>query len=286
MSYYTRAVAASRNTALARAAMEARYARLWKESSQAAARLAAADQARKEGDVTVASRMYMSLARATRQSTTAAGAKQRLADLATEAREKLGQIDTRLAEGHDAQSRSRIYVPEGAPVDLQPPLAWEDLVATTFREYDQLAESYGSVPAVKHELSAHVRKQRHRPEFAAVLDEPEARTLWELAQQHEQEDQACCAYWVYRQAARLAPAPSGQRARDRFARMEQDPQLVASAETCRELQECHKLYRRAERLTKARPGRARELFAQIVQRAPDDSEVFRAAKSQISETPQ
>jgi hypothetical protein len=65
--------------------------------------------------------------------------------------------------------------------------------------------------------------------------------------------------------------------------MEKDPKILTAAEACRELQECRKLYNRAEYLVKLKPTRAKEFFAQIVDRAPADSEVCRAAREQIEE---
>ena len=65
--------------------------------------------------------------------------------------------------------------------------------------------------------------------------------------------------------------------------MEEDPEIVASAAACRELQECHKIFSRAEKLSKLRQARAKELFAQIVERAPEDSELHRAALLHIQE---
>ncbi len=65
--------------------------------------------------------------------------------------------------------------------------------------------------------------------------------------------------------------------------MEQDPEVVASAVACRDLQESHRDYRRAENLSKVRRERAKELFAQVVERAPADSEVHRAALARLQE---
>jgi len=223
--------------------------------------------------------MYVSLAKPRGDVAISIQAKQRLAELAAESRQKLSDIDSRLSER--SSSASRPYVPDVAPTAQEPPQPWEDLVAAAFREYDQLVVDYSRVPAVKRELSAHVRKQRHRSEFAAVLDEPKAKALLEMAQQHESEDQPCCAYWAYKDAARLTSTPSGQLARDRLMEMERDPEVVASAEACRELQECHKLYNRAERLAAAKPTRARELFTQITERAPRDSTIWLAAQQRI-----
>jgi hypothetical protein len=65
--------------------------------------------------------------------------------------------------------------------------------------------------------------------------------------------------------------------------MEQDSQLVAAAEACRRLQECHRLYKRAEGVADANPRRARELFGQIIEQAPRDSEVYMAARKHIAD---
>jgi hypothetical protein len=159
----------------------------------------------------------------------------------------------------------------------------EKLVVEAFQEYDQVARPYGGVPAVKSELKKHVAKQRRRDEFAAVLNEPEAKILWEEGQQHERENQQCCAYWVYKQAARLKAARSAALARRRLAEMEEDRGIVASAEACRDLQECHRIYNRAEMLSKHKQEKAKELFAQVVDRAPAESEVHRAALAHLEE---
>ena len=82
-------------------------------------------------------------------------------------------------------------------------------------------------------------------------------------------------------AAELVPAPSAQLAGKRFAEMKEDPDILALVKVCRELQWCHATYLRAEQLAEKGSGRARQLFEQIVQRAPNDSEVYRAALSRI-----
>ena len=73
------------------------------------------------------------------------------------------------------------------------------------------------------------------------------------------------------------PAPSAVQAGFRFAELAEDPQVVASAQACRELKWCHQAYVRAERLLSGKPEAANEIFAEIVRRAPEDSEVYRAA---------
>ena len=126
-----------------------------------------------------------------------------------------------------------------------------------------------------------MEKLRRQPEYASVLNELAAKSLWELGQEHERDDQLCCAYWVYKRAAELTPAPSAVLAKNRFAELDKDPQVVASAEKCRTLQWCHQAYLRADRLLELKPERATELFAEIVSRAPKDSEVYREAKKHV-----
>jgi hypothetical protein len=65
--------------------------------------------------------------------------------------------------------------------------------------------------------------------------------------------------------------------------MKRDPQILASAAACRELQECHKIYNRATKLMESKPTRAKELFTEIIRRAPEDSEVSRTARRHIQE---
>jgi hypothetical protein len=268
---------------MARAAVEAQQMRLLQELATDALRLNTADRLYNEGDVRVASRMYVRLALSRPANLNTVAARQRLAKLADEAREKLKEIDGQLAVEERILSPSDSFGPDGPPTPEQLAARQEAQVTAAFDQYDELAEQYSGVPAVSREIKTHVAKRRARPEFAMVLNEPEAKVLWESGQEHENDDHLCCAYWVYKRAARLVPAPSAERARARLAEMEKDPQIVASAETCRELQICHKIYNRAQKLAKVKPARAKELFAEIVGRAPEDSEVYRAAREHVEQ---
>ena len=154
-------------------------------------------------------------------------------------------------------------------------------ILAIFCEYDRLITQYGELPAVGTEIKAHVAKLRHQPEYAVILNEPAATALWKRGRQYERDDHLCCAYWAYKAAAELLPAPSAVLASNRFADLAKDPQVVAAAESCRELKWCHQAYLRAERLLKVKPESAKEVFAEIVRRAPEDSEVYLAAKRQI-----
>ena len=194
-------------------------------------------------------------------------------DLAAEARQKLAEIDESLRERLSEMSASEFFSDTSWPAD------WPSHVNVAFEKYDRIADDYGAVPAIKNVLRAHVARQRRRPEYAAAFHEAEAKTLWQIAQQHEAEDHPCCAFWVYDKASRLAPAPSARQAEIRLAKMKQDPAAVAAAETCRQLQWCHRTYNIAEKLTAVAPDRARELFLQIVEQSPANAHVHLAARS-------
>jgi hypothetical protein len=282
-----RAVAAGAWADAFRTAQE-RQARLLRNATTDANRLAAAEQARKDGDIRVASMIYTKLAVARPANDSSLAAQDRLAELAGEARGKLREVDAMLGGGAGGP-------PVGSPGPNGPPppepasrnlpasrvlttASGPEAIVQAFEHYDRVLFQYGEVPQVKHELAAHLARQRHKPEFAEVLDEPEASRLLEIARQHEKDDQHCCAYRVYVEAARLAPAPSGRQAEARRDEMKKDPQLLAAAETCRQLQWCHSAYVRASALAKAqKSGPAKDLFGQILKRAPEDSSVYRAA---------
>lgn len=271
MPYYVRA----RQMTMARAAAVSRQQALWQAAQASSDRLDTAERFYKSGDIVVAARLYAAVARSRPKTEMTEKARSCLDYLAEEARRKIGEIDTTLSELSQGMSPGERLTAERWPDN------WKDGVATAFQEYDQIVDDYRAVPAVKNELKSHVSKQRRQREYAAVLKEPEAKTLWDLAQQHEQEDQSCCAYWAYERASKLLPAPSARRAADQLAEMQQDPELMAAAERCRELQWCHRTYRLADRLASSKPGRAKELFAQIVERSPQDTEIHRDAQLRI-----
>jgi len=156
-------------------------------------------------------------------------------------------------------------------------------IESAFREYENLSRKYAYVPAAGDKIAFHVKKQRQVPEFSEVLNEPEAIALLGMARQHESQNQLCCAYLAYESAVRLVPAPSAVQAGQRLAQLRKDPDVVASAEACSELQWCHKTFRHAETLAEVSPKRARELFSKIVRRAPSDTQVHRAARKRLQQ---
>jgi hypothetical protein len=202
--------------------------------------------------------------------------------LADDAYAKQAKIDEALSADNMKFSLYELYEDRAAGEADEKIADWQKTVRQAFKNYNELAEDYEVLPAVSKKLKSNIKTQRRRPEIAVVLNEPEAKTLYEAGQQHEADGHACCAYWAYRQAAQLAPAPSARKAQAVVDTMEKDPETMAAAHTCRELQHCHQLYASAERLMTDKPDRARELFAEILDRAPSDSEVHRAAKQQLA----
>jgi hypothetical protein len=273
MPYYV----AAQKAAAARAAAVARQMELWKNAQNSTLRLAAADKARARGDILLAARIYNSLARSQAKNAAGKAARQKLAGLAEEARRKLAQTDSTLETVGREMSPSDWRYTDHWSADLQ------QTVMAAFREYETIVDNYGAVASVKRELEVHLTRQRRHPEYSTVLNEPEAEALLQLARQHEEEDQQCCAYWVYEEAAKLEPAPSARVAARRYAEMNRNAETVAAAEQCRQLQWCHRKYKVADQLVDHRPDDAREWFTKIADLSPPDTEIHQAAQSRLAE---
>lgn len=272
MPYYL----ANQQMAAARAAAMARQQELWNKAQQSAVKLDAAERAYARGDIFLAGKFYTSLARSRPKTAISQTAQQRLEALAKEARRKLAETDATLEKYSEKLSASDWRNKESWPDDLP------KTVAAAFQAYDKIVDDYGVMIAVRRELESHEASQRRRPEYAAVLNEPEAEALLSLARRHEEQDEQCCAFWVYEEASKLSPAPSSQAAAERLAAMKQDAEIVAAAERCRQLQWCHRRYNLAEQLVAARPERAREYFEEIIERSPADSPVHQAARTRLA----
>jgi hypothetical protein len=279
--YYARAATAANQFAAAQSATAAAVKALWEKSQNAAARLKAADEAHDRGDIRTAVRLYVRLAMSRPSNESSLAAKTRLDLLADEARTKQAEIDETLPHGEP--SPGDFVVNQNDPLVAAHLAAWKTTVGTAFEQYQQLVSTYQAVPSLGGKLKTHVDHQRHKPAVAMVLNEPEAKTLLETGLEHEAAGHPCCAYWVYRQAVQLAPAPSAVKAKARLEVVEKVPNIEALAASCREMQRCHQIYARAERALKVNPDRARELFAEVARRAPTDSEVCRAAERQLAE---
>jgi hypothetical protein len=240
-------------------------------------RLVVANQLLQEGDMDVACLLLMRVAASRPRDAVAYAGMRRLAQLQEDARSELKKVDAMLRGTASAsQSIPGALVPVGAGKD------WEDRVIKAFQEYDRLAEKYRRLPVVGEQIAKHADRQRKQPTYAEVLNEGNAKKLWELGQRYEKQDHPCCAYLVYEEAANFAPAPSAKLAQERFAEMSKDPEIVAASKTCRDVQWCHEAYLRAEQWVEDQPSRAQALYRQIAQRAPEDSEIHRAARDRLA----
>jgi hypothetical protein len=255
--------------------IELRQQRLLIKEKTEPLQLAAADRTLQDGDIRLASLIYVRLALARPPSAVTQEAKQRLIQLQQQARIELDEIDASLGDGASAAS------PIPALRRILPEHELEARVPEAFQAYETLARKYAGVPVAGEGIIKHMVNQQRRPAYAAALNEAKAKSLWELGQRYEKADHPCCAYLVYEQAAEFVPAPSAQLAQKRFAQMKDEPPIAASVETCRELQWCHEAYLRAEQLAETKPSPARAMLEQIVRRAPKDSEVYVAAVRRI-----
>ncbi len=262
------------------AAIVAKRNREISKYQSAAKQLAAADAAAKRGEMEEAIALYNRLAVSRSKNAVSATAQQRLSVLPRLALIRMREIDAAIPRDHVATTTNDVL--RAASGNLEA-MEWRSTVIAAFEDYDHLIDQCTQLRGAIGNIRRHVADQQRRIKYDLVLNEDEAAELLKVGQDQEAAGELCCAYLAYEKAAKLLPAPSAQLARDRFAHMQQDPDIVASAKICTQLQWCHKTYRTAEQLAPVKPDRAKELFAQILDRAPADSEIYRAARRQIYE---
>src|SRR5258707_4208516 len=80
-----------------------------------------------------------------------------------------------------------------------------------------------------------------------------------------------------------SPAPSAEQAKTRLMQLQAANKSIASeANQCKNLQLCHEKYRRAMSIKATVPDRAREYLSQIIELAPPDTSIHKAARGQIA----
>jgi hypothetical protein len=218
-------------------------------------RMRYAEQARKEGKPRLAATLYLRVALQRPKDKNAGAAKAALKSMANEGRAEMNKADELLAQDRILEGLDRL---------------------------DYLVWAYEEVPEFNEEIKSHVNKLHRDPRYESVLKERPAADLFAAAQKQESDGERCCAYWTYEEAAQFTPAPSAVKAAERLEAMKKDPEIVAEAEECRTLQECHKTFHSAELLEKNLPNKADELFKQILAKAPRDSEVYKCAQEEIA----
>jgi hypothetical protein len=200
-------------------------------------------------------------------------AQQRLNRIQGDAQQKLQALEDEL---NSLSGRSRL------PSALKSAQIDADEVKKIFAAMDKLAIDYSGVSSIADKIRAKSDQLRKQRQFAAVLQEPVAAELWKIGQKHEEQQQLCCAYNVYEEAARLAPAPSGEQAKARLAILGADATIITDARRCHNLQLCHEKFRKAQAIKGALPERAREYLAQILEIAPPNTSVHKAAREQLA----
>ena len=259
--------------AMARAQMDAVRKRRSKKAVKQSQRLALGDQLLQQGDIRGASVVFSRLAIARPKSNTTRTARRRGAQLGAEARTKLADLTAKLDDKRADEVDANAKGPKGY---LQHQQAWKETVITVFEELEQLEHNYDRVPGAK-DMRRQIIRLRRQPEYSAIIYEPKAKAVWQLGQQHEADGELCCAYFVYQKAVRLGAAPSAQRALARFEELKQDPEVVAATKQCIELRWCHRHYNVAQHIIKTNPKRAQQMLAEILQRAPRNTDIHRAA---------
>jgi hypothetical protein len=232
-----------------------------------------AQNADKEGDLRLASRLYERLALMRPTTTFNGSAQRRLREIQRAAASELQSIDDELAN---------LKLPKSDPTGLG--LARLDAAAVTvqFELLDLLALEYAGVATVEDKINDRIKRLRKDAKFAEILQEPTAAELWKLGQEYETKGEACCALIVYQQGAAQAPAPSARLARERLTELKANPAVVAAAQRCQLLQRCHETYRKAQVAIEANPERARQYLREIVESAPSDSKIYQDARMQIA----
>lgn len=224
-----------------------------------------AARARKEGKMRLAATLYLRVALQRPRDKHADAAKKALSEMAEQGRAELKAADKMLA--NDKITDDKIT---------------DDKITEAFEKIDYLAWAYVDVPRFNEEIAAHAKKLHREPHYQAVLNEPKAHELVELAEQHEQDDEKCCAYLAYEEAAKLVPAASAEKALARLEELRKDPRIPIEAQECRQIHEGLHKFHSAELLKKSVPGRAEEVFAEIVEKTPRESEVHRCAAEELA----
>lgn len=217
------------------------------------ARFEQAEAAREAGNVWLASQLYLRVALTRPENKHTAAAKEALAAFQEEGQRKLDEIAGEITGSNCRESLESL---------------------------GELADEYENVPVVG--VAVEIKRNRVRQQYAAILNEPAAAELLSAAVRHEADGELCCAYLAYREAAKLAPAPSGVAAKERFRALDADPEVASAAQACQQLRRCHDKYRVAEHYVQSDPQRSARLFEEIVASAPKESDVYHSAREQLA----
>lgn len=254
-------------------------ARLAAQREAALRRRAASDQkqmqfaqeAEQDGDLPTASRLYQRLALRKPPTAISKSAQEKLANIQADAFVRLDALVDELKETKQPDGTAFRAVTLNA-----------EKVTDVFDRLDALQLEYAGVATVESRIEEKIKNLRLDRKYAAVLQEPAAAELWAMGQDYEKQQQACCAVLVYEQAVSLVPAPSANLARARLTVLSKDATVIQTVKQCRVLQLCHAKFREAEKVKASNPDKAREQLARILELAPADTQIHKAAREQIA----
>jgi hypothetical protein len=227
------------------------------------------------GDLPTASRLYRRLALRRPATETNKAAQERLTHIQEAPLAMLQELVDQLQKTKPKTKKTALLKSDPVSVDAAE-------VTRIFAALDKLQLDYAAVATVESRIADRIELLRNDPLFAAVLQEPAAAELWTMGQEYENKQQACCAVLVYEQAASFFPAASAKLARSRLATLSKDPLVSREVDRCRVLQLCHDKFREAEKVKASNPNKAREHLARIIELAPQDTSIHKAAREQIA----
>jgi hypothetical protein len=252
--------------------MAARAAAAQSNAKTAAARFQAARKAYQAGDVFIAALLFQRTALAKRASP----------DMRNEAQRVLAEF-REMAQNDVAEIVEQIrYAGQQSSGDAQ---AAAEQIRSALEEMDDLVVKYKNVPVANDKLERAQEKLLHKDQTVGkYLHQPVAAQLVKDAQQYEADNYVCCAYLCYREAAKLMTCDAAKEARKRLYHLKKQPGVLQAVARCETVRECQVLFDKAQRIAKQKKHRkhAAKLYKQIVEEAPRESEVHKAAMAELN----
>jgi hypothetical protein len=155
-----------------------------------------------------------------------------------------------------------------------------------------LVAKYENVPIANKALARQEKQLiRKNKLIGKYLHQPIAAELVRDAQRFEAEGHECCAYICYREAEKLMTCEAAEFARKRVYELRKQPGLLQSVADCEQIRECHVLFDKAQRISRVGAkdtytAQAVKLYKQILNKAPRESEVHKAALEELNKLSQ
>ena len=265
-------------SAAANREMATRAAAAMRNAKTAAARFQAAETLHRAGDLHAASLLYQRTALA-RQAhpQMKQRAKQVLDEYRNMAAEELAEVTERLRFRTSPSANDDASEADDASIVQQLHTAIDDL--------NLLVKKYENVPVANKQLERELKRLVTKDETVGkYLHQPIAAELVRDGQKYEADGHVCCAYICYREAGKLMTCDAAKVARRRLYELRKQPGVLQAVTECESIRECHALFDKAQRIGKRKTyhKQAAKLYREIVETAPRESEVHKAALEQLS----